>query len=292
MIMSMPRSPFAVAALIGAVLATPVLAKPSLGQKCAASKQKAVGTAQYAKAKCWQKALLHNISPYTDCLPKAEANLEKAFMEAETKGGCAVTGDISFFPAYVDATVTICLSEFGAPSKCSAAKVKACGKGLFDVAKCGAKEILAGVPNPDCTNAAYDRLPIAFAKADRAGPCDGDPGTAIFDIAELTSDVNFPVSTPTPTPGSPPTPTTIPTVACCQVSVLAIPSFCTDVVSASHCAGANQLLRYVSGFLTVSAAIAPGVCDGATGLCAPARTGRSSCCQVSNGCLTNVCAAG
>src|SRR5262249_45746894 len=252
MIMSMPRSPFAVAALIGAVLATPVLAKPSLGQKCAASKYKAVGTAQYAKAKCWQKALLHNISPYTDCLPKAEANLEEAFMKAETKGGCAVTGDISYIPAYVDGTVTICLSEFGAPSKCSAAKVKACGKGLFDVAKCGATESLKGVPNPDCTNAAYDKLPIAFAKADRAGPCDGDPGTPIFDTADLPSDVNSPVSTtPTP-PGSTPPTTTIPPVACCQVSVVAIPSFCTDVVSASHCAGANQLLRYVSGIFAAS----------------------------------------
>src|SRR5262249_43203701 len=89
MIMSMPRSPFAVAALIAAVLATPVLAKPSLGQKCAASKYKAVGTAEYAKAKCLQKALLHNLSPDADCLNKAGAKLEEAFMKAETNGGCA-----------------------------------------------------------------------------------------------------------------------------------------------------------------------------------------------------------
>src|SRR5262249_36609606 len=199
MIMSMPRSPFAVAALIGAGLARPVLAKPSLGQKCAASKYKAVGTAEYAKAKCLQKALLLNISPDPDCLNKAGAKLEEAFMKAETKGGCAVTGDISYISPYVDFAVTICLSDFGAFSKCSAAKVKACGKGLFDVAKCGATESLKGVPNPDCTNAAYDKLPIAFAKADRAGPCDGDPGTAIFDIAALASAQTFPVSTTTTT---------------------------------------------------------------------------------------------
>jgi hypothetical protein len=73
------------------------------------------------------------------------------------------------------------------------------------------------------------------------------------------------------------------TVGCCQISVPALGlTACTDVslVPNDDCAVAASLL---AGFpISTSATLAPVglVCDGASGLCAPQRTGAGTCCQL------------
>jgi hypothetical protein len=94
------------------MLPGPVSAKPTSAQKCAAAKLKAAAKKLSAKLACHQKALMHGGAPSATCLAHATSAFTLAFARAETKGGCAVTGDAASVEAEIDAMVTSLVSDF------------------------------------------------------------------------------------------------------------------------------------------------------------------------------------
>ena len=148
---------------------------------------------------------------------------------------------------------------------CTAAKVRAAGKRVFDQAKCHQKAFLVGTAvDPGCLAKAETRFFAALARADLAGPC---PGTAVeFDTITaqcVESIATCGVTTTTPTTTTTST-TAIPGVGmCCQGSIL-----CTQTDRSDGCAAFGATPG------------APGtVCDG-TGACATPPVASGPCCQV------------
>ncbi len=111
----------ALEALVDDFVADVVGALPSggtkAGQKCAAGKIKEAGKKADAKLKCHSKAIGKSVDVDPGCLQKAEDKFLKAFGKAETKGGCATSGDAATLEARVDQLVAAVLG--GSPSTSS-----------------------------------------------------------------------------------------------------------------------------------------------------------------------------
>jgi hypothetical protein len=77
---------------------------------------------------------------------------------------------------------------------------------------------------------------------------------------------------------------------CCQVAVEGLFDACLDVATQGLC----DLSNISDPLFNVTATVAPTgqVCDGASGLCAAARTGPGSCCQIEEEGLFTTCAEG
>jgi hypothetical protein len=75
----------------------------------------------------------------------------------------------------------------------------AAGKAAASLFNCFAKSALRGKPaDPDCAillpgTKIQDKLTAAFAKADRSGPCSGDPSLLGL-VIDLACDVQIPVT--------------------------------------------------------------------------------------------------
>ncbi len=147
---------------------------------------------------------------------------------------------------------------------CTAAKVRAAGKLVFDQAKCHQRALLvATAVDPGCLAKAETRFLAAVTRAELAGPC---PGTMVaFDAitAECVESIATCGATTTPTTTTTST-TAIPQGGlCCQGSIL-----CTQTDSPDGCAAFGA---------------APGalgtMCDG-TGACATPPVAGGPCCQV------------
>lgn len=78
-------------------------AAPSPAQKCAAAKLKATSSLATAVIACKSKAVLAGSSVDDLCLSKAESKFGGAFAKAESKGGCATSGDADPVLGIVDA---------------------------------------------------------------------------------------------------------------------------------------------------------------------------------------------
>lgn len=93
------------------------LARATPAQKCALKKIKAVAKKAQLKLKCYAKAAVKGaVDP--KCIAKAEAKFDKLFTKAESKGGCATSGDEQALEDKVDAFVADVVSELpaGSPS--------------------------------------------------------------------------------------------------------------------------------------------------------------------------------
>jgi hypothetical protein len=84
-------------------------------------------------------------------------------------------------------------------STCEASKLTAAGKAAASLFNCSAKSALRGKPpDPDCAillpgTKIQDKLTAAFAKADRSGPCSGDPSLLGL-VIDLACHVQIPVT--------------------------------------------------------------------------------------------------
>ncbi len=201
------KSIVVIAALVAGTLAstTPVTGG-TIPQKCASSKQKAVGKKEAAKLGCYSKAAAKALPVDTACLMKAESAFMAAFPKADAKGVCEGTeSNVEFTidhciaqlinvltPGFCSVTTTqACTQTSDCPSgetcvlssgKCPAAKLKAAGKNASGKAACWAKATGKGLPTsgsmPDpgftaCLGKADTGLTGAFSKADGSTPCAG-----------------------------------------------------------------------------------------------------------------------
>ena len=164
-------------ALLCVLTGTALGATPA--QKCAATKTKAAGAKVYAKATCYQKALAKGSTIDSTCLTKAEQKFVAAFVGAEAKGGCAVTGDSAAVEALVDTCVASLTGAIAGDAKCAAAKMKAVGTTTYAKTKCHQKSLLKGLAlDTPCLDKAEPKFTTAVAKADGLGTC-ADTATAL-----------------------------------------------------------------------------------------------------------------
>lgn len=144
---------------------------------CAEAKLKAAGKKTAAKLSCQSKAVAKGVPVDTLCLQKAETKFNDAFTKAESKGGCALTGDAASVEGSIDAfvgDVVAALPDGGTPAgrKCSAAKLKATGKKGDGKLKCHAKAAGKGLAvDPVCLSKIEGKFTVAFDKAEAKGGC-------------------------------------------------------------------------------------------------------------------------
>ncbi len=164
--------------------------------RCVAGKLKAIGKKESGRLVCLAKvAKTGDSSGLEACITKVEAKYTTAFAKAGECGSSAVACEDR-----VDSCVSqVAVNLPDVPSRCEASKLTAAAKaaaGLFD---CAARSALRGKPvDPDCAlllpgTKIQDKLASAFAKADRSGPCSGDPGLLGI-VIELACHIQVPIS--------------------------------------------------------------------------------------------------
>ena len=163
---------------------------------CVAGKLKAIGKKESGRLACLAKvAKTGDSSGLSDCVAKVESKFTPAFAKAGECGSPATA---------CENHVDFCMSQVAAnlpdvSSTCEAAKLTAAGKAAASLFNCSAKSALRGKPaDPDCAillpgTKIQDKLTAAFAKADRSGPCSGDPSLLGL-VIDLACDVQIPVT--------------------------------------------------------------------------------------------------
>jgi streptogramin lyase len=155
--------------------------------RCVAGKLKAIGKKESGRIACLAKvAKTGDSSGLSTCVAKVESTYTPAFAKAGECGSSATAcGD----------QVDFCMSQVAAnlpdvSSTCEASKLTATSKAAASLFNCSAKSALRGKPaDPACTillpGKIQDKLTAAFAKADRSGPCSGDPSVLdlVIDVA-------------------------------------------------------------------------------------------------------------
>ena len=172
-----------------------------------------------------------------------------------------------------------------AEQKCLATKFHATAVRLASELKCNLKAVAAGVPVDNvCMQNALQKFVAQFVKADREGACAGDViQVALTDYACLGSLTGSLSATTT---------TTLP--VCCNGSVdffgggspIHVTDGCFMDVNTTLCNAIGpptpQCVAVSGGQACISGSVGSGLCDGATGFCAPAISGTGSCCQRTN----------
>ncbi|MEI8358446.1 MAG: hypothetical protein WCH13_08170 [Deltaproteobacteria bacterium] len=205
-----------------ALVATPAAATVVPETKCAAAKIGAAAKSGDGKAGCTVKAALGSVATDPTCLVKADLRLERSFLTAEGKGGCAATGNAWYVGGILDGITTFAEDRLGddgssASLKCAAARRKAAGK-LFSAALgCHSKGVLKGSTTQEinvCIFGALGKFSDAFARPAAAGGCatladEVETANSVIAIANAvvagvseSPAVPSPTPTPTPTPGS------------------------------------------------------------------------------------------
>jgi hypothetical protein len=164
--------------------------------RCVAGKLKAIGKKESGRLACLAKvAKTGDSSGLSDCVARVESKFTPAFTKAGECGSSATA---------CEDHVDFCMSQVAAnlpdvSSTCEAAKLTAAGKAAASLFNCFAKSALRGKPaDPDCAillpgTKIQDKLTAAFAKADRSGPCSGDPSLLGL-VIDLACDVQIPVT--------------------------------------------------------------------------------------------------
>jgi streptogramin lyase len=163
---------------------------------CVGGKLKAIGKNESGRLACVAKvARTGDSSGLSDCVAKVESRYTAAFAKP---GECGSSG-----AACAD-SVDSCVSQIAAnlpdvASRCEASKLTAAGNAAASLFNCSAKSALRGKPaDPDCAlllpgTKIQNKLTAAFAKADRSGPCSGDPSLLGL-VIELACHVQIPVT--------------------------------------------------------------------------------------------------
>jgi hypothetical protein len=96
-----------------------------------------------------------------------------AFVRAEARGGCIVTGDAPTVQGQIDNAVSTLdgALAIGTPSACQAAKLMAAGKNAKCLLALQAKGATSGFVDPDRLQACRDKMAAAFQKAEARGSC-------------------------------------------------------------------------------------------------------------------------
>jgi len=146
--------------------------------RCVAAKLKAIGKKESGRLACLAKvAKTGDSSGLSDCVAKVESRYTVAFAKAGECGSSA---------AACENRVDSCVSQVATllpdlPSRCEASKLTAAAKAVTGLFNCAAKSASRGQPiDPDCAfllpgTKIQDKLTAAFGRADRSGPCSGDP---------------------------------------------------------------------------------------------------------------------
>jgi len=147
------------------------------GQRCAAAKLKAVGTAAQGVLACRAVAASRGTAVDPACIDKHHAKHAKGFTRAEAKGGCATDGDAPALAGRLDtfeADVGTALAPDGSDDtrRCAAAKLKATGKQAKDKLGCHAKAVAKGAAvDPACLLKVAVKFLRAFDAADGRWTC-------------------------------------------------------------------------------------------------------------------------
>ena len=146
--------------------------------RCVAGKLKAIGKKESGRFACLARATkTGDSSGLSECVARVESQYTAAFAKAGDCGSSATACE-----DHVDSCVTQVAANLpDESSRCEAAKLTAAGKAAASLFNCAARSALTGKPvDPDCASLLQgtkleDKLTAAFAKADRSGPCSGDP---------------------------------------------------------------------------------------------------------------------
>jgi hypothetical protein len=142
---------------------------------CAGAKLNATGKAAGAALGCHARAARQGVTVDGGCVAKAHAKLTNGFASAETRGGCATTGDASDIGVLVDSSVGAFVAELRpamTASRCAGMKLEATGKKAKTKLACHAKATRRGLAvDGQCLTRAEMRFAAAFAAADASPTC-------------------------------------------------------------------------------------------------------------------------
>jgi len=220
------------------------------GQVCAGAKLKATGKTTGARVACHAKAAAKGVAADPTCLAKAAAKLADAFEKAETRGGCATTGDADAIGVLVDSSVAAfvaALRPVSTANRCAGTKLKATGKKAQTKLGCHAKATGRGVTvDPACLARAKARFAAAFTKAEARPPClttgDAASGETLVDDLVDGAVAGIPSVTTSTTTTTTTTTTTATMPPVCGNNVAEGDEACdgTDLGTCSDCPGCNS----------------------------------------------------
>ena len=191
---------------------------------CQQAELSAAGKQTDGKLRCETRAVKLGAAVDAECLDSVEIDFQRAFLNAENRGGCLDTANAGVVESAVDACVAGILSALGAssppppPAVCLQAKLKASAKRASGKMSCWSRAAARNdVVDDSCLARAESRFDGAFAKAELRGGCarTGDAAavaaavdTCVQDVVDLLQPAT--TSTTTVTPSS--TSTTLPGV--------------------------------------------------------------------------------
>ncbi|HYC54387.1 MAG TPA: PQQ-dependent sugar dehydrogenase [Candidatus Binatia bacterium] len=149
--------------------------------RCAGGKLKAAGNYGKQLLTCESTALRQDVPVSSECTARALEKLQSGFERAESRGGCATTGDAGAVADMVEADVAAVAASMiyddDASRLCAAAKLAAAGKHYAARMNCYAKAAKRGADlDAACGTKADDKLQTSFTKLETSGGCgvDGD----------------------------------------------------------------------------------------------------------------------
>jgi hypothetical protein len=192
-------------------------AKPTLGQKCAATKRKLAAKKFKALTTCDAKAVQKGVPVDQGCVSKAKLSFLNAWGKVEAKGGCITNSDATTIENKVDAedgNLQTILQVTGTASKCTAGKFKDSGKKSSCKLACYAKAATLGTAvDTNCLSKCTVKFTAACSKDETKGDChtSGNCTTVENSIDAFTADVadELPPATTTTTTSTTSTTTTL-----------------------------------------------------------------------------------
>ena len=181
---------------------------------CQQAKLSAAGKKTDGEFRCETRAVKLGAAVDAECLASVETGFQRAFLNAETSGGCLDTANAGVVESAVDACVAGVVSALGAssppppPAACLQAKLKASGKRASGKMSCWVRA--AGrndVVDENCLARAESKFDGAFAKAELRGGCarTGDAAavaaavdTCVQDVVDLLQPATTSTTTVTP----------------------------------------------------------------------------------------------
>ncbi len=180
---------FALAVLLVASVDAGAATAPA--RRCAAAKLKAAGQAAAGLLGCHASAAKRGAAVDASCVSKAHAKLMSAFGKAESKGGCASSGDTATVTDTLDdfvVAVAAALAGGGTSDgeRCAAVKLKATGKKAAAKLACHARAVSkAEAVDGECVAKAEAKFVSVFAGADARYVCATESDAATIETGHV-----------------------------------------------------------------------------------------------------------
>lgn len=181
---------------------------------CQQAKLSAAGKKTNGKLRCETRAVKLGSAVDAECLDSVEIEFQRAFRNAEIRGGCLDTANAGIVESAVDECVAGILSGLGAssppppPAACLQAKLKASGKRASGKMSCWARAAARNVAaDENCLARAESKFDGAFVKAELRGDCarTGDAAavaaavdTCVQNVVDLVQPATTSTTTVTP----------------------------------------------------------------------------------------------